>query len=94
MSSSTNFCNSILNIQPSELTHTTSGDATNVSVSDHTVDPRSDSSSYAWGYPRVLDISSCFRGPNDLDKFLSKVSFLKPNSPSDDVIADICNYTD
>jgi len=94
MASSTNFFDSILNIQPSALTRTIFGGARDVSNSDDRIGPMSDDPSYKWVDPRVLDTLTYFRGPNDLDKFLSKVSFLKPDSPLDAVVVDICGYTD
>jgi len=92
MSSSTNLSNSILNIEPSKLTHTASGGVGDVSGSYHTIDLRLNCSSYEWVGPRILDIPTCFRGPNDLDNFLSKVSILKPDSPSNAVVADSCGH--
>jgi len=40
-------------------------------------------SSYKWVDPHVLNVPTCFRGLTALDDFLSKVSILKPDSPSD-----------
>jgi len=65
-----------------------------MSNSDHSVDRKLDGPSYEWVDPRVLDIPTYFRGPNDLDKFLSKVSFLKLDSHSDALMVDIYGYTD
>jgi len=71
MSSSTDLSNSNLNVESSERTHTTFGSGRDISGWNQTVDPRSDCASYEWVNPCVLDIPTCFRGPNDLDKFLS-----------------------
>jgi len=89
MYSSADLSDSILNIESYELTHTASGGVRDVSGLDHSVDLRPDCLSYEWVYPRILDVPTCFRGPNALDKFLSKVSILKPNSPLDALAVDI-----
>jgi len=89
MSSSTNSSYSVINVESSEVTRTTSGSAENVSNSNHSVNRRSEGPSYEWVDPRVLNIPTCFRDSNNLDKFLSKVAFLKPDSPSDALMIDI-----
>jgi len=94
MSSSTDPSDSILNVESSELTRITSSGAIDMSGSDHTVDPKSDCLSYDWVDPWVLDVPTCYRGPNDWDKFLSKVSIFKPDSPLDAVVAESYGHTD
>ena len=91
MSSSTNSSNSVVNIESVDVTCTTSGSVGDVSDSDKS---KFDSPSYKWVDPCILDIPTCFRDSNNLDKFLSKVAFLKPYSLSDALIADICGYID
>jgi len=76
MSSSSDSFDSVVNIDSSNVTCTASRSAGDLSNSDHSVDRKSDGPSYEWVNPRVLDIPTCFRSPNDLDKILSKVSFL------------------
>jgi len=94
MSSSTNSSDSFINVESFEVSHTTSGSAGDVSNSDHLVDRRSKGLSYEWVDPRVLNITTCFRDYNNINKFLSKVAFLKSDSPSDALMVDICGYTD
>jgi len=94
MSSSTSSSNSVVNIESSEVTHTTSSSARDVSNFDHLVDQRLECPSYEWVDPRVLNIPTNFRDSNSLDKILSKIAFIKPDYPSDAVMADICGYTD
>jgi len=67
-----------------------------VSCSDPVVNLASwsfDDPNYEWVDPHVLDIPTCFRGPTALDVFLSKVSILKPNAPSNAVVGDSYNNT-
>ena len=49
---------------------------------------------YDWVDPHIFDIPTCFRGLFALDGFLSKVPTVKPDSPSDAVVANSCNHTD
>jgi len=83
MSAFVDASNNVVNIEPSEVTHTASGSAGEVSNSDHSVYRSSESPSYESVSLRVLNIPTCLRDSNNLDKFLSKVSFSKPDSPSD-----------
>jgi len=58
MSSTSNFSNSVVHIESSDVTNIASGSARDVSNSD---DSKSDDPSYEWVDPRVLDIPTCFR---------------------------------
>jgi len=91
MPSTSNSSNSFVNIESSYFTRTASGSARDVSDSNNF---KSVGSSYEWVDPHVLDIPTCLRDSNTLDKFLYKVTFLKLDSPSDALMADICGYTD
>ena len=42
----------------------------------------------------MLKIPTSFRDSDVLDKFISKVSFIKLDAPSDALMADICGYSD
>ena len=70
MSSAIDLFDIIFNIESSEPTSTASGGAGDVSGLDHAVDPTSNCSSYEWVDPRILDVATCFRGPNALYGFL------------------------
>jgi len=97
MSSSCNSFDDVVNIESYEVTRTASGgarSASSSSSSDRSVDQELDGPSYEWVDPRVLNIPTCFMDSNSLDKLLPKVTFLKPDSPVDTVMADICGYTD
>ena len=74
MSSSTDSFDNVINVESSKVTRTASGSA-------------GDMSRYAWVDPRILNIPTCFRDSNALDKILSKVAFLKPDTPSDALMA-------
>jgi len=51
--------------------------------SDQSVGVNSDVPDYDWVDPHILDVATYFSGPTALDDFLSKVSILRPDSPSD-----------
>ena len=51
-----------------------------------------DDPNYEWVDPYVLHIPTCFRGPIALNGFLSEVSILKHDAPSDAVVDDSCNH--
>jgi len=67
MASLTRSSKVLLSSASSEHTHTTFGGVRDVSGS--VVDLTSDCPDYEWVDPRVLDVSTCFRGPTALDVF-------------------------
>lgn len=80
-----------------ELIHSKPNEVRDVWCSNQAVDLASRPScylNYEWVDPCVLDIPTCFRSSSVLDGFLSKVSILKPDSPSDVVATNSCNHTD
>jgi len=83
--------NSVVDIESSEVTHTVSSSARETSDLDHSI---SEGLSYKWVNPRVLKIPTSFRNFDVLDKFFSKVSFIKPDAPSDALMDGICGYSD
>lgn len=76
------------------FTRTTYGSAGEVSSSDRSVGQRSKGLNYEWVDPSVLNIPTGFRDSNSLDKFLSKVAFIKLDCSSDALMTDIYGYTD
>jgi len=91
-SSSLPSCSSSL-----ERTHSYPNEVRDMGCSSHAIDLTTRPShypSYEWVDPRILDIPTCFRGSSTLDGFLSKVSMLKPDSPSNMVATYNCNHTD
>jgi len=91
---SVDFSNNVVDIESSEVTCTAFGSTKETSNSDHFVNRRSEGSCYELVNPRVLKILTSCRNSNVLDKFLSKVSFIKPDAPLDALMIDICGYTD
>jgi len=84
-------------ISSSEQTHSNPNEVRDVGCFRQAIDLTSQLPrypSYEWVDPRVLDIPTHFRGPSNTYGFLSKVSMLKPDSPSDVIVADSCDYID
>jgi len=94
MSSSTSSSNSVVNVESSEVTHTTSSSARDVRSSDHPFGQRSEGPSYEWIDSCVLNIPTSFRDFNSLDKILFEFAFIKPKCPPNVMMVDICGYTD
>jgi len=49
---------------------------------------------YDWVDLSMMKIPTKFRDSDSLEQFLSNNSFIKPNSPADAVMANICSHTD
>jgi len=91
MSSFVDSSNNMVTIESFEVARTTSGSTRETSNLDRSI---LEGSSYEWVDPRVLKIPTSFRDFDILDKFLSKVSFIKSDAPSYTLMADICGYSD
>jgi len=78
MSSFVDSSNNVINIEFSKVTRTVSDSVGETSSSNHSV---SDGPSYEWVNPHALKIPISFRDSDVLDKFLSKVSFIKLDAP-------------
>jgi len=89
MSSSVDSSHYFVNIE-SSVTRTVFGSVREGSGSSQS----SSSLSYDWVDPFILKIPTKLRDFDSLNQFLSKNSFIRPDCPTDAVIADICGLTD
>jgi len=83
--SSSNSSNSVIHVN-SFVTRTSFDEVRGGSNSSQS----SDGPRYDWVDSSVLRIPRKFRDSNTLDQFLSETSFVKPDCPTDAVMADIC----
>jgi len=92
MSSFAESFGSIVNLVSSDPTHPVSGGVRN--NLNQSISVASNIHDYEWFDPCVLDVVVIFRVLTMLDGFLSKVSILKPDAPSDVVTTDSCSHSD